>query len=158
MRFFKGIAIALLCMAAQIAHAEVEVVNTDIVTTAKNKSFSNVYTFDVSSLSNLIGEDVYFSTSKYNISNFLVSLYSGTYSTGSTAIYSTDLSDFSVSGLVAGTYSLVVSGLSTGSQGGRYSLTASVAAVPEPETYALMGLGLLGLLAAKRRKLVATAA
>jgi hypothetical protein len=35
----------------------------------------------------------------------------------------------------------------------QFGVTAQVAPVPEPETYALMGLGLVGLLAARRRKL-----
>ena len=49
-------------------------------------------------------------------------------------------------------YAFVVSGSPVGSSGS-YSLDASITAVPEPETYAMMlaGLGLLGF-AARRRK------
>lgn len=39
------------------------------------------------------------------------------------------------------------------SQGFNGNASATVAPIPEPETYALMGLGLVGLLAARRRKM-----
>lgn len=52
----------------------------------------------------------------------------------------------------AGTYYLNVTGISTGSQGGLYNGAISVAAVPEPETYAMLlaGLGVMGFIARRR--------
>jgi hypothetical protein len=52
----------------------------------------------------------------------------------------------------AGTYYLNVSGIATGSQGGLYNGAISVAAVPEPETYAMLlaGLGVMGFIARRR--------
>lgn len=54
--------------------------------------------------------------------------------------------------LAAGDYAFFVTG-SSGAKKGAYTLTAAVAAVPEPETYALFlaGLGAIGFLAARRR-------
>lgn len=55
--------------------------------------------------------------------------------------------------LTTGKYFYTISGKADGAVGGLYTFTSAVtAAVPEPETYALMGLGLAGLLLAKRKR------
>ncbi|XVJ69088.1 MAG: PEP-CTERM sorting domain-containing protein [Rhizobacter sp.] len=52
----------------------------------------------------------------------------------------------------AGSYYLNVTGIATGPQGGLYNGAISVAAVPEPETYAMLlaGLGVMGFIARRR--------
>lgn len=54
----------------------------------------------------------------------------------------------------AGDYFLLVSGVTTGTNGGAYSGYISAAPVPEPESYAmfLAGLGIMGAIAARRNK------
>jgi hypothetical protein len=53
----------------------------------------------------------------------------------------------------SGNYYYEVKGNATGSQGGFYSITSTVAPVPEPETYAMLlaGLGVVGSLYRRRK-------
>jgi hypothetical protein len=94
----------------------------------------------------LTGADVTSITLYNNASNTVAQFFQG--------LSNLDLTpaNFSFSNLAAGSYSLLVNGVS--GRGGSYTvnLTTTATAVPEPEAYAMMlaGLGLVGF--AARRK------
>jgi PEP-CTERM motif len=118
-------------------------------------NFTDHYSFSISALGNVAGGLVNFLVFNWNDVNFSSVAVSGAGVSGT----DTNAADgFSFSGLAAGNYDLAVSGyLSRGQVFGGYtgaiSSTATIAAaVPEPETYAMLLLGLAGVGFAARRR------
>lgn len=56
--------------------------------------------------------------------------------------------------VAAGTYAYVVTGFASGTDGGSYTISSTISAVPEPSAWALMiaGLGMIGFISHRRRQ------
>jgi len=126
-------------------------------------SFSNVAlgTITLAGLSNLSGS--LFAADSANVQtgfgNFTLTLNPVSFSGGAVGASSFPGDSFSLSGLAAGVYSVVVSGtIGSGSSPlpnlAILGMSYTVTAVPEAETYAMMlaGLGVVGFVAARRRR------
>jgi len=113
-----------------------------------------------------LGEDflatsTFFEVDPFSLAGLTVSLYEGTYATGDTlgtpiftAPGSGDVLRVIYQGeLTAGSYFFTVSATPV-STIGVYSYTFTTSAVPEPETYAMLlaGLGIVGMVARRRRR------
>jgi hypothetical protein len=131
---------------------------------ASAQSFSDCYSFSIGT-----GADAFGGTLTIDPLSFLdISIKSVVLSGAGlvTSLVDTTPGSFSFSNLASGVYSLTVSGLVTKGKGfddilplpvgyaGSLTATASVSPVPEPETYAmlLMGLGTVGWIARRRKK------
>ncbi|TXI37286.1 MAG: PEP-CTERM sorting domain-containing protein [Methylophilus methylotrophus] len=106
-------------------------------------SFVKTYTFDLSQAATITySVTELFDNSVFNIDYLSFNLYNSNKNL--------------VSGVLSsGIYTLRVTGDSNGSAGGLFNLNFAVAAVPEPETNALMllGLGLMGVVAYRRKNM-----
>lgn len=90
-------------------------------------------------------------TTVQNISGFNFSIYDAF----NTNLFTGGSNETALLTLDAGTYHAVVSGLASGSSGGKYSVsiyTDAPAAVPVPAALWLLGSGLIGLVGVARRK------
>lgn len=161
----KSILLSISLLTASQAFAATQSVSIDVpgitVSTfshlgeAKGSSFSDTLNLDLLkpgfigahpvsfNISDVLGLSN-FSLALRNAANELITTTSPSTKTGS-SLWSYNLP-------TSGLYSLTVSGLVTGERGGAYNLGLVTAPVPEPETYALMGIGLAGLLLSRRKR------
>ena len=129
---------------------------------AYGSSFSDVYTFDLSTASQSVGTTVTIDLNvgqlNFELSNMAITL---TDSTGATTYAMDNTMDASKAlqlsaTLASGTgYRFLVTGDVTGNIGGAYGGVLQAAPIPEAETYAMMlaGLGLVGFMARRRTQM-----
>lgn len=153
----KSAIAAAIGLAAVQAHAVSVSVSTfggehdeiEVATAAVKGSFADVYSFTLSTASDLVAGLFNTSVGAQTVPTATFGLFS----VGSVApLYSGSFASGISATLAAGDYFYLVTGAS-GSKGGAYALTSTVTPVPEPETYALFlaGLGAIGFLTARRR-------
>lgn len=133
----------------------------DVIKADAEATLADNFTFSLAgpSFANVTGEQtvVFKGTSGpaiRDIAGFYFGLYTQSGNVVVPASMSTDAMSLSFGLLSAGSYMLKFWGSPAGTKGGYYNGTISVAAVPEPETYAmfLAGLGLIGGIARRRKQ------
>lgn len=172
MNLFSSIVTTTLLVAAASAEANVTPWFTHDVVEAKGEfkvadsnSFSDYFTFTLTSTTGLLSTSVANNLNMgafdiTHISNGWVDLYAGTYGdlaadtlVGGYGFSGTTGSTTNTFGtLAAGNYFYKVTGVADGQYGGFYTISSAIAPVPEPESYALLLVGLGATVIARRAK------
>lgn len=86
----------------------------------------------------------------YQVSGNVLGASLGSYSFDGT----TGSTDNFFNNVATGTYAYVVTGFASGTDGGSYTISSTISAVPEPSAWALMvaGLGMIGFISHRRRQ------
>ena len=116
-------------------------------------AFSDIFNFTFPAFSGgASGTVASLSIGSFNIANLNLSIYTSANALVVSDGTGTSSSLSNVSLTPGGSYYFKVTGTASGAAGGLYSMVASAAAVPEPQTYALMlaGVGMVGFLAFRR--------
>ena len=118
-------------------------------------NFSDVYSFEIAAASTLTTKAFTSSTGLFStpFTEIEYAILDSSYNILGSATFGPTTSVSSIS-LGAGDYFYVVEGLKETAGPSKYRISASVTAVPEPETYALMlaGLGMVGFMASRRKQ------
>lgn len=130
--------------------------NTYAITGTTGKTFEDSYTFDVTGQFDLAASLISYTTNKkFDLDITSFGLYQGaTLVAGGVRVSNGPLDVWTLDGLnlSQGAYAVKVGGTFLGNNGGSYSGTINVSPVPEPTTWAMLGLGLAAVGVMSRRR------
>jgi len=177
--FALGLGFAAFAQAAPIDLGELSLnkpqldaynANPNMLGGGGNVAFSDLYTFKVADdLLGVSNPTAYSSVASFdivsvlfNINNLTVSVYSGDAVDAAFLVFEKSAAGDSFVNesfaLTSSSYTIVISGLTTGQWGGAYTInmTGATSPVPEPSEYAMLlaGLGVIGMVARRRKTMV----
>lgn len=170
MNFKKtGVALAIAVSALAAGSVQAATVNAGTISgsystvfnVAQGVSFADTVNFSIASPSTLTGTAAslklnFGSLSLLDIAGLTVNVWNNSHPFGTTNFgsFAGGTGSYTFNLPTAGDYHVDITGTATGAFGGTYAVGLQVAAVPEPETYAMLlaGLGVMGAIARRRKQ------
>ncbi len=145
--------LSVFALNAEAATVSLGYGDTDLVANPTGGAFTDLYKFVLTGLSSIdytvtvFNENLTVFTPPTNTTVQIFRFQNGAAGFNYGLFDSANNKIFDASSLLAGAYTLKVSGITTGIYGGKYSLNANVVSlpVPEPETNLMMLLGLISI-------------
>lgn len=164
-----GVALAVAVSALTAGYAQATTVDagsisgsySTVFNVLPGTSFADTVNFSIAAPSALTGTATslrlnFGSLSLWDIAGLTVNVWNNSHPFGTVNFgsFAGDASSYTFNLPSAGNYHVDITGTATGSFGGTYAVGLQVAAVPEPETYAMLlaGLGVMGAIARRRKQ------